>query len=382
MAWLRIDDKFTSHAKVAPLSDSALALWLRAAAWSQDHKTDGFIPVEQLTVLAKKPLRSAKKLAEELVNATGGLKEFGLWEEVDGGWLVHDWQDYQPPPEKLSASEAARVAGKRSAEARRQKNGTAQPNFRSSLPNVSDPFAGRSANELPSKPDPLETDVRSPVRRTSRTPVSRIPLERSKAGDVVAEDLTGSARAAEDEPPPASTIVSPRPRSQSSIRIANAQPRPPQAPQSGVSDQTAIAPQDRQATRPENPIPTGPHDPNRDRAPGTPPRPRMDVLTMVAPLKWYPSEHGLAYAQELGLDQAAIDETVSELRNYRGGTHRSVDWWDAKWNTFVETRSRRVKRSQDGSALAVITAEDEELVRQMFGSEPVPATVVAIGRRK
>jgi hypothetical protein len=77
----------------------------------------------------------ALKLANELVEARGDAAfshEFGLWESREGGWQFHDWAQYQgaqkdPPSSPDQRSEAARQAGLASAEARRIKNGSAQP---------------------------------------------------------------------------------------------------------------------------------------------------------------------------------------------------------------------------------------------------------------
>lgn len=82
MTWFRIDDGFWSHPKTSTLSDSSVALWVRAGAYSCQHLTDGFIPKDSLKLLGKPA--SAK-----------GLVAAGLWLEVAGGWRFHDWDEYQ-----------------------------------------------------------------------------------------------------------------------------------------------------------------------------------------------------------------------------------------------------------------------------------------------
>ena len=168
MSWLRIDDKFEDNAKVALISDAAHRLWFRVACWScrqENLHTGGFVPEKLLPAIA--PGVSKRKLgtlSKELVEANAaGTKVHGLWEPKAGGFQIHDWDQYRPPPEKLSPSEAARIAGKKSAEVRRRKNGTAQPN----KPNVKQAFGGRSAGPF------VEPETKRPSSnedRTSRTP--------------------------------------------------------------------------------------------------------------------------------------------------------------------------------------------------------------------
>jgi hypothetical protein len=139
VSWLRIDDHFEEHEKVDTLSDAAHRLWFRCACWCkrpENEHLQGFVPLRIVVKMAGSPAL-ATKLSTELVEARGEPAyghEHGLWEPREGGWQFHDWADYQPPkgekrsrPTTSERSEAARRAGKASAEARRAANGTAQP---------------------------------------------------------------------------------------------------------------------------------------------------------------------------------------------------------------------------------------------------------------
>lgn len=86
-----MDDHFWSHPKTGDLSDSATALWLRAGSWSAGHLTDGFIPESKLRFF-----RGRQRSATELVDA-------GLWSAVEGGFVFHDWAEYQPSREAVTA---------------------------------------------------------------------------------------------------------------------------------------------------------------------------------------------------------------------------------------------------------------------------------------
>jgi len=85
VTWFKVDDQFWAHPKTLLLSDAAVALWVKAGAWSAQHLTDGHVPAGALRLL-----QSQARVAEELVRA-------GLWlhHDVDG-WLFHDWTTYQP----------------------------------------------------------------------------------------------------------------------------------------------------------------------------------------------------------------------------------------------------------------------------------------------
>jgi hypothetical protein len=104
MAWLKVDDKVHDHKKVLKLLRTGagrvdvapLGLWLIAATWAADNRTDGWVP----DYLLDRWDDNAAELAARLVDV-------GLWtlEIVDGedGYRFHDWADYQPTKAKLEA---------------------------------------------------------------------------------------------------------------------------------------------------------------------------------------------------------------------------------------------------------------------------------------
>ncbi len=183
MSWLRIDDRFTEHPKVLLLSDAALAFWVKVSCWLQRNpKFAGFIPSALLPEIARKSRAEADDLALQLVNArAGGLYDKGLWVVCEGGFRVHDWDEYQPTPEeaeqrRTQRAEAGRLGGKRSGESRRE--------------------ASRSKNEA----DASESTKQNQSKREAKTNPVPVPvpvpevIPRSKADDVDPKDLTGFAR--------------------------------------------------------------------------------------------------------------------------------------------------------------------------------------------
>jgi hypothetical protein len=88
VTWVRVDEHFPNHPKVLALGRDRLAgmgLWLIGLCYCNEYLTNGFIPEHML------PVRSVK-LARRLVEA-------GLWDAVDGGYRMHDFDEYQPTRE-------------------------------------------------------------------------------------------------------------------------------------------------------------------------------------------------------------------------------------------------------------------------------------------
>lgn len=82
MTWVKLDDGFADHPKVVGLSPGAFRLYVTALCYSARHNTDGRVAK---TVLAA--LRGSRRDARALERAS-------LWEPVPGGWLIHDYLEY------------------------------------------------------------------------------------------------------------------------------------------------------------------------------------------------------------------------------------------------------------------------------------------------
>lgn len=107
MTWYKVDDGFWAHPKTLLISDSAIALWLKAGTWASQMLTDGLVPSGSLGLFG-----SGEAVAAELVDV-------GLWEPDPKGYRFHDWDHYQPSAEVEKAKRAARSeAGRKGAEAR------------------------------------------------------------------------------------------------------------------------------------------------------------------------------------------------------------------------------------------------------------------------
>lgn len=111
MGWARVDDGFHDHPKADSLSLAAVGLWTLNLTWAARHRRTagipGFIPEARVRKLAG---RHTAALVAELTTPPPE-KECGLWEVVDGGYLIHDFADYLPKArDPVEAAANARAA--------------------------------------------------------------------------------------------------------------------------------------------------------------------------------------------------------------------------------------------------------------------------------
>ena len=106
MVWVKLDDQFTENPKVVQAGPLAGWLHVSGIVYCGRNLTDGFIPLAMVSRLAT---------FENISVTTGGtpglysvghdiectelvdrLVAIGLWEVVDGGYVIHDYLDYNP----------------------------------------------------------------------------------------------------------------------------------------------------------------------------------------------------------------------------------------------------------------------------------------------
>lgn len=109
MSWVKLDDGFPDHPKIAPISDRAFRIHVRALCYCGRHLTDGFVPkaiVDDIT-------RGKQAVVNELLAA-------GLWHANGGsGYAINDFLDYNPSKADVeSERQKKRDAAKKAAEAR------------------------------------------------------------------------------------------------------------------------------------------------------------------------------------------------------------------------------------------------------------------------
>lgn len=139
MTWVRLDDRFAQHPKVVAAGPLAMAMQVAALGYCNRELTDGFIPRaaartlldfeierdgERYTIAVTSGYSGSDVTAAWVID---GLVASGMWEEVPGGYHIHDYLEYQPSKDEVLAlrekrSEAGRVGGLKRGENWREAN--------------------------------------------------------------------------------------------------------------------------------------------------------------------------------------------------------------------------------------------------------------------
>lgn len=219
MAWVRLDDHFDEHPKMAQVGPLGIALWAAGLAYCNRNLTDGFIPwavAEKLLSWEFAGERDNKGRRKRFTIAvTSGmhgedvtpdlvislLLEAGLWDEVDGGYCVHDYGDYQPSKadvlaDKEAKQRAGRAGGKARAEAAAQARAQAESkHVLKQNPSRAQAESKQNASKTPSKtqakskpdpdPDPDPKDSNANALSSSPPPDSEDIGFRERYGELV-----------------------------------------------------------------------------------------------------------------------------------------------------------------------------------------------------
>ena len=182
MPWVRFDDQFATHRKVAGLSDAAFRLHVSAIFWCARNLMDGFLPAGDLDDVCAR-VRTPQRFAAELVVR-------GLWHLGDegcqsdkcpapdnaDGWVIHDYLEYQPSAERVRAERKATAA-------RQQKWRDQQKQRRNGVSNArSNGVSNPPGNTAPTRP-PLkgEGEGAAPLRGGATPP----PTHTTRGGQLL-----------------------------------------------------------------------------------------------------------------------------------------------------------------------------------------------------
>jgi hypothetical protein len=110
MPWVRYDDQYPIHRKVAGLSDAAFRLNTAAIFWSARNGTDGFVPEEDLDQVCAQVRDPARFAAECVKRRTWHLAAHACTSEncpeprEGPGWIIHDYLEYQPTKDEAESA--------------------------------------------------------------------------------------------------------------------------------------------------------------------------------------------------------------------------------------------------------------------------------------
>lgn len=143
MPWVRVDDHFDEHPKMAAVGPVGWGVWLAGLAYCNRNLTDGFIPFAIAEGIGGswhvwEPIAAEQELTNTLRQSDQGMRLWsidigsgmhgehittdwvvvqllhaGLWVEVPGGYRIHDYEDYQPTKAQVIADRDAKAAAGR-----------------------------------------------------------------------------------------------------------------------------------------------------------------------------------------------------------------------------------------------------------------------------
>jgi hypothetical protein len=135
MTWVRIDDHFDEHPKLAAVGPVGWGVWLAGIAYCNRNLTDGFIPYSiaegiggswHVLVPAEADDADVRDRIYSIERSSGMhgetmdtqwvidlLVAYGLWVEEPRGYRVHDYEQYQPTKAQVEADRAAKIAAGR-----------------------------------------------------------------------------------------------------------------------------------------------------------------------------------------------------------------------------------------------------------------------------
>jgi len=163
MTWIKIDDAFPNHPKIAGLSNEAFRAHVEALCYCGTYLTDGFIPS---VIVSKNKIELA---ATELVEA-------GLWDISDNGYTIHNYLEYQSSKDEVkSAKEANKARSERYREKRELV--TAESRVSHASPTHDESRAGDALVTHPDTDTDTDTDIDTEIRTSFGTELE-IPLPR------------------------------------------------------------------------------------------------------------------------------------------------------------------------------------------------------------
>lgn len=177
MAWVRIDDHFDEHPKLARVGPLGWAVWMAGLAYANRNMTDGFIPWSVARRLVSwdflAPAQAGAQAGAQAenqqvmtVSVTSGMAgqdvtneyviglliEAGVWEECRGGYCIHDYGEYQRTRAEIEEErEKKRRAGQAGGQARAQASAKARAQADDIAPAQAESKQNSSPNPNPYK---------------------------------------------------------------------------------------------------------------------------------------------------------------------------------------------------------------------------------------
>lgn len=183
MTWFKVDDRFPTHRKVMGLPRgqrrvAAVGAWTLLGAWCAANGTEGHVStalVEEFGIPSR-PI-------SDLIGA-------GLLEHADGGYVLHDYLDYNPTAEQVAADRIAARERQRRARERARESRTAREDRHAVTNGVSHGPVTPGVTVPPTRPDPTYTDAYASAAPAA-LPAQREPDEPVTAQTLLTEYVNG-----------------------------------------------------------------------------------------------------------------------------------------------------------------------------------------------
>lgn len=155
MTWFKVDDNLAFHPKAIAAGNAAMGLWVRLGSYTSAQNLNGFVPDSVAKSLGS--FREMKRLLDAR-----------LVVEVSGGYMLHDYLDYNPSREKVQADRLA--ATQRKAKSRARHSDVTAMSRRDTPVTHSD--VTPSVTALSQRPDPTRPEnTLAPRSQRARNPM-------------------------------------------------------------------------------------------------------------------------------------------------------------------------------------------------------------------
>lgn len=209
MPWVRLDEEFARHPKVLAAGPLGMAMQVAALCYCNSYLTDGFVPrsvVPGLLHLEGLGMRmwngdligsgedaDFKIVVEDLIDA-------GLWEEVPGGFRIHDFHQYQPTKDEVLAErEQKRAAGQKGGRATAQARAAARGGAGAAKPSDTPKRGGGGRPRRQRADQQVQAPAQAPAQAESKpVPVPVLGSVSSSVTEVDARDALLPLREALD----------------------------------------------------------------------------------------------------------------------------------------------------------------------------------------
>lgn len=234
MTWVRLDDQFPEHKKIATAGPVALALQVAGLCYCNRNLTDGFIPFGVAHRLISTAIidETGRKLELAMISGMAGfdsgdviemsidaLITNGVWDEVAGGYEIHDYDEYQPSKAQVLAEREAAAERKRRSRGRKKAvtdDVTQVVTDASQRDSLSDSAVSHTTPVPVPQPEPEKAEAEESLLSADRSETTRndLPIEKeqltvellSVIGDHADDKTPDVVRALTKRVPPASIV--------------------------------------------------------------------------------------------------------------------------------------------------------------------------------